>query len=896
MQTNPQPPGPAQQTAEGARLAGNILGGNSWTRWGPYLSERQWATVREDYSPSGDSWGFFPHDHARSRVYRWGEDGLLGICDYRCLICFALALWNGKDSILKERLFGLTNAEGNHGEDVKECYFYLDSTPTHSYLKGLYKYPQAEFPYAHLIEENRKRGRDKPEFELVDTGVFDGNRYFDVQVEYAKATANDILIRITAINRGPEAALLHLLPTFWARNTWDWGRQGDGYWPKAHMAAGGDGSIVAEHTGVGRFRLAAEAAAGAAPTLLFTENETNNVRLFRAPNQSPYVKDAFHEYLVHGKKDAVNPAGVGTKAAFHYALTVPPKGQVQIRLRLFEEQNAPENPFDHFEEIFAARIREADEFYAAAMPAAHNDEQRQVARQGYAGMLWSKQFYYFVVKDWLEGDPTEPKPPPSRTNGRNADWPHVFCRNVLSMPDKWEYPWFASWDLMFHLIPLARVDPEFAKSQLVMYLREWYMHPNGHLPAYEYNFDDVNPPVQAWAAWRIYKTTAPRGQRDRAFLDRVFQKLLVNFTWWVNRKDVAGKHLFAGGFLGLDNVSVIDRSMKLPPGVQFVQADGTAWMAFYCLTMLAIALELAPGSPAHEDMASKFFEHFLDIADAMNTLGGAGLWNEEDGFYYDGICINDVGNQLKIRSVVGLIPLLAVELLDDSVLDQLPGFQKRLNWLLENRKDLARHIAYCERQKENGHGRRLLAIPSRPRLERALRYLLDEKEFLSPFGIRSLSRFHKDHPFVEQFRGHELRIDYAAGEAPSSLFGGNSNWRGPIWFPINYLLVEALERYHHYYGNTLLVECPTGSGHKVNLLDAAHHVANRLCRLFMKDNNRQRPCDGADRRWADDPHWRELLWFHEYFHGDDGHGLGANHQTGWTALVLRLLDKYPLAK
>jgi hypothetical protein len=892
----PDPSGDGQEyrDAESLRLAEDRARTANWKRWGPYLSERQWGTVREDYSADGSAWTYFPHDHARSRAYRWGEDGLLGICDRECRLCFALALWNGRDPILKERLFGLTGPEGNHGEDCKECYFYLDSTPTHSYLKALYKYPQAAFPYARLVEENCRRGKTEPEFELPATGVFDGGRYFDVFVEYAKASPNDVRIRITAANRGPEAAVLHLLPTLWFRNTWSWGSGQEGCWPKPLIRRAEDGTLRAHHATLGQFRLAAGPLAdAAAPVFLFTENETSAARLFGA-GASAYAKDAFHEYVVNGRTEAVNPHGQGTKAAAHYRLRVPAAGQVTVQLRLCAEEEATPRPFGAaFDQVFADRIREADAFYAARTPAGLRAEERQVARQAYAGLLWTKQFYHYVVKGWLGGDPGQPAPPAARMRGRNHDWPHLHNRDVISMPDKWEYPWYAAWDLAFHMLPFARIDPAFAKEQLVVFLREWYMHPNGQLPAYEWALSDVNPPVHAWACWRVYKITGPPGDRDRTFLARVFQKLLINFTWGVNRKDVAGKHLFAGGFLGLDNISLFDRSQPLPGGGRLEQADGTAWMAFYCATMLAMALELARGDPAYEDVASKFFEHFVAIADAMNTLGGAGLWDERDGFYYDRLHTDGGVTLTRVRSVVGLIPLLAVEVLEDDVVARLPGFRKRLRWFLENRQDLAQHISYMEADGASGPGRRLLAIPSRARLERVLRYLLDESEFLSPYGVRSVSRFHMGNPHVCRAGGQEHRLAYVPGDSDSGMFGGNSNWRGPVWFPVNYLLIEALERYHHFYGDALHVECPTGSGRSMNLAEVAGELAARLTRLFVPDARGRRPCHGGERRFADDPHWQDLVLFYEYFHGDSGRGLGASHQTGWTALVVRLLEMAP---
>jgi hypothetical protein len=867
-------------TEEDRRLDEDARRVRNWKRWGPYLAERQWGTVREDYSADGTCWEYFPHDHARSRAYRWGEDGLLGLCDRQGRLCFALALWNGRDPILKERLFGLTGPEGNHGEDVKECYFYLDATPTHSYLKALYKYPQAEFPYARLVAENRGRGRHEPELELADTGVFDGDRYFDVTVEYAKASPDDVLVRITVANRGPETAALDLLPTLWFRNTWSWGRSGEGYWPKPRLARDRRRGVVAEHASLGRFRLALEGT----PELLFTDNETNATRLYGAPNAAPYVKDAFHDYVVHGRRAAVNPDGVGTKVGARYRLDVPGGGEVVVRLRLSAD-GAPAAFGGAFDGVFAARTAEADAFYDARLPSTLTADERAVARQAYAGLLWSKQLYHYSVKEWLEGDPAQPPPPASRRSGRNCDWTHLYNRDVVSMPDKWEYPWYAAWDLAFHMLPFARVDPHFAKEQLVLFLREWYMYPNGQLPAYEFAFSDVNPPVHAWAAWRVYKMTGARGARDRVFLARVFQKLALNFTWWVNRKDVRGRHLFGGGFLGLDNIGVFDRSRPLPTGGFLEQADGTAWMGFYCATMLSMALELAKDDPAYEDMASKFFEHFVAIADAMNALGGSGLWCPDDGFYYDQLHVDGRTVPLRLRSLVGLVPLIACEVLEEDTLDRLPGFTRRMRWFLDNRPDLAGTIAYAER----GHGHRLLALPRRDRLERVLRYMLDESEFLSPYGIRSVSRVHRDQPYVLAAGGQEYRVAYEPAESTSGLFGGNSNWRGPVWFPLNYLLLEALERYAHFYGDDLKVECPTGSGRFLNLDAVAQELARRLAALFLADAGGRRPVHGDDRRFADDPHWRGLVRLSEYFHGDTGRGLGASYQ-GWTTLVTRCLE------
>lgn len=878
---------------EESRLQQSYSRTANWHRWGPYLSERQWGTVREDYSEHGDSWNYLPHDHARSRAYRWGEDGLMGICDRECRLCFALALWNGKDPILKERLYGLTGPEGNHGEDVKEAYFYLDSTPTHSYMKVLYKYPQSEFPYEQLVAENRRRGRLDPEFELEDTGLFDDHRYFDVFVEYAKADADDILIRITVANRANDAATMHLLPTLWFRNTWSWGCTHEGCERKPSITQQADGSLVTDHPTLGRFRFFCDQGTAAGqPKVLFTENETNAARLYGIENGTHPSKDAFHDYVIAGNAAAVSAKPRGTKVAPYYVLTIPAGGETTVRLRLTAEAQTVENPFDAgFDRVFAEQIAAANAFYAAKIPATATPEEQRVARQAYAGLLWSKQFYHYVIEAWLDGDPDQPAPPGDRRAGRNRDWRHLFNRDVISMPDKWEYPWYAAWDLAFHMIPMATVDPEFAKAQLLLMLREWYMHPNGQIPAYEFSFSDVNPPVHAWACWRVYKMTAPRGQRDHHFLARAFQKLLINFTWWVNRKDVNGQHLFAGGFLGLDNIGVFDRSKPLPTGGHLEQADGTAWMAFYCATMLAIALELAQSDPSYEDVASKFFEHFVAITDAMNCLGGTGLWDESDGFYYDQLQVDGQAHRLRIRSIVGIIPLFAVEILEDEVLNELPGFRKRMDWFLNHRQDLARQISYLEREQDDGiaHSHRLLAIPSRGRLERVLRYLLDESEFLSPHGIRALSRVHAEKPYSFWVGGEEHRVEYVPAESNTGLFGGNSNWRGPIWFPVNYLLIEALERYHHFYGESFQVECPTGSGTKMTLQQVAQELSLRLSSLFLPQQNGHRPCHGANERFADDPHWRDLVLFHEYFHGDNGRGVGASHQTGWTALVTRLL-------
>ena len=911
-------PRPNGKNPEQTRLAEDERREKNWKRWGPYLAERQWGTVREDYSAEGEPWDYFSHEHARSRAYRWGEDGLLGVTDRECRLCFAVALWNGRDPILKERLFGLTGPEGNHGEDAKECYFYLDSTPTHSWMRALYKYPQAEFPYERLRAENRRRGRLEPEFELMDTGAFDGEKYFDVLAEYAKGGPDDLLIQITVANRGPEPATVHLLPTLWFRNTWSWGCKHEGCEVKPKLRAVGDTRVQCDHATLGRYFFEVESG-GAVPSpptrsveLLFTENETNSARLFGGENATPFVKDAFHERVIGGRREAVNPARVGTKCAAHHVMALAPGEERVVRMRLFADGEKPTEVFGRsFAQTFAARRGEADGFFDGLLGGAgrnetqspfalaakrsppggiDGEEARRVARQAYAGLLWSKQFYHYVVPDWLAGDPEQPPPPEGRKGGRNSDWPHFFARDVLSMPDKWEYPWFAAWDLAFHMVPMARLDPQFAKEQLNLLLREWYLHPNGQMPAYEWNFSDVNPPVHAWACWRIYKMTGARGGRDRLFLARVFQKLLVNFTWWVNRKDPSGRHLFSGGFLGLDNIGVFDRSKALPTGGTLEQADGTAWMAFYCGTMLSMALELAEHDPAYEDIASKFFEHFVAIADAMNNLGGSGLWHEEDGFYYDQLLVGGRAFPVRLRSVVGIIPLFAVELIDEARMAKLPGFAKRTRWFLENRRDLSGSISHLEQR--GGSGQFLLAIPSRTRLERVLRYVLDEAEFLSKHGVRSLSRAYRDRPFALRVDGSEWRVGYEPGESETGLFGGNSNWRGPVWFPTNYLLIEALERYHHFYGESFTMEFPTGSGRRLNLAQISRELSRRLVTLFLPNGGGRRPALGMEPRFVSDPHWRELMWFHEYFHGETGQGLGASHQTGWTALVARLMEEF----
>lgn len=866
-----------------------------WNRWGPYLSERAWGTVREDYSADGSAWDYFPHDHARSRAYRWNEDGLGGISDRHQKICFSVALWNGRDPILKERLFGLTGSEGNHGEDVKELYYYLDSTPTHSYMKFLYKYPHAEFPYRRLIDENRNRNKLEREFELLDTGVFEDDRYFDVFVEYAKADVEDILIKITIANRGPEEASINVLPTIWFRNTWSWsGRNTD-----CGLRIADSNSIEIESPDYGKRWLYCDGE----PELLFTENETNSERLFGAPNKTAFVKDGIGEYVINGNTGAVNPAKMGTKASANYRLIVPAGEQVVVQLKLTDKEVAGKDAknkkraasaFADFDSMFDLRKKEADEFYDALAPKHLSDDAKNVQRQAFAGMLWSKQFYHYIVKDWLEGDPAMPAPPESRKEGRNHDWPHLYNADVISMPDKWEYPWYAAWDLAFHCIPLALVDSEFAKNQLLLMLREWYMHSNGQIPAYEWALGDVNPPVHAWAALRVYQIEKKRkGRGDRKFLARVFQKLLLNFTWWVNRKDAEGNNIFEGGFLGLDNIGVFDRSKPLPTGGALAQSDGTSWMAMYCLNMLAISLELSIEDDAYEDLASKFWEHFLFIADAMNDLGEAklSLWDEEDGFYYDVLHLHEKNYSMpiRVRSMVGLIPLFAVATIDPEVLEALPDFKRRLQWFLDNRPDLTANIN-CARTPGKGE-RRLLAVAYRERLMSVLKYMLDEDEFLSPHGIRALSRYHKDHPYILQVDGIEHRVDYEPAESSTGLFGGNSNWRGPVWFPVNYLLIESLQKFHHYYGDDLKVECPTGSGQMMNLWEVSQELSRRLSHIFLRGDDGTRPVFGEDAKMQTDPHFRDHLLFFEYFHGDNGSGVGASHQTGWTGLVAKLLQQ-----
>ncbi len=868
----------AARTAEGRRLE-EARHGAPWRRWGPYLSERQWGTVREDYSADGDAWAYFPHDHARSRAYRWGEDGIGGFGEEHLYLCLAVALWNERDPILKERLFGLTNAEGNHGEDVKEIYYYLDGTPTHSYMRMLYKYPQGAFPYEALVAENRRRGAGEAEFELIDTGVFDGERYFDIEIEYAKGGIDDILLQVTAYNRGPDAAPLRLIPQLWARNTWSWQPGAT----KPRLAAEAEAAVGVEHPNLVPMRLVCDGA----PELLFCDNETNVSRLWGLQGAG-FAKDAINDYVVAGNREAVNPARSGTKVAAHYRFDVPPGGRVRARVRL----SADGGGFRDFAAIMQRRRTEADAFYEALQAGIADPEARLVQRQAFAGMLWSKQYYYYDVRQWLRGDPLQPPPPEGRRQGRNAEWHHLFNSDVISMPDKWEYPWYAAWDLAFHCVVLAHVDPDFAKDQLILLTREWYMHPNAQLPAFEWEFGDVNPPVHAWAAWRVYEIDRERrgGEGDRAFLERVFHKLMLNFTWWVNRKDSQGRNIFEGGFLGLDNIRIFDRSQPLPTGGYISQSDATAWMAMYTLNLMRVALELATQDHVYEDTATKFFEHFLLIAEAMTRLGESrfGLWDEADEFYYDVLQLPGGGSvPLRVRSIVGLIPLCAVEVLDGRVLAQLPEFAKRLHWVFEHRPELARLVSHW--LDESDEERHLLSLLRGHRMKCLLRRMLDENEFLSEFGIRSMSKHHQQHPYEFDCAGRCFTVSYVPGDSDSRIFGGNSNWRGPIWMPLNYLIIESLQRFHSYYGDDFRVECPTGSGNMLSLAEIADEIAGRLCRLFLPGANGARPFSGDDPRLAG-PLFRDHLLFHEYFHGESGRGLGAAHQTGWTGLIASLLQ------
>ena len=903
--------------AEQQRLGENKSHDEPWHFWGPYLAERAWSTVREDYSANGDAWNYFPHDHARSRAYRWNEDGLGGISDFKNRLCFAFAFWNERDPFLKERLFGVTGPQGNHGEDVKEVYFYTDCSPSHSYMSMLYRYPQARFPYEELVAQSGARSKMEGEFELWDTEVLADNRFFDIEIEYAKADPHDILIRATATNRGPETATLHLLPTIWFRNTWSWGR--DSHKPMLRATHDKDRPdvIATSHHALGEYNLFCEAP----DDLLFTENESNLERLWGIANATPFVKDSINGRVVHGQIDIVNPERVGTKAAAHYKFMIPPGKHVSIRLRLTRVGDPPSkgygaaskqsdnDPFANFDDVFKKRRDEADEFYAELAPPSLNDEHRAIQRQALAGMLWSKQFYHYIVEQWLDGDPAQPPPPPQRKQGRNHGWRHLYNERVMSMPDKWEYPWYASWDLAFHCIPLALVDPHFAKRQLDIIVREWYQHPNGKIPAYEWNFDDVNPPVLMWAAWRVYQIERKQtGKGDRAFLETIFHKMLISFTWWVNRKDSEGNNVFEGGFLGLDNIGVFDRNYRFPDGTHLEQSDGTSWMGMFCLNMMRTAIELAMENHVYENIATKFFEHFLAIAAAMNNFGeGIGLWNEEDEFFYD--VLHTPGGRylpLKVRSLVGLMPLLAVDTIQWQLIDALPGFKARLEWYLTHRPDLASLVS---RWQEPGMGeRRLIALTRGHRMKCLLRRMLDPEEFLSDYGVRSLSKYHEAHPYSLTVRGEDKVVSYEPAESQTNLFGGNSNWRGPVWFPINYLLIESLQQFHHYYGDDFQVECPTGSGRFMHLKEIANELSNRLIKLWLPGENGERPFERGRVRQSSvgdavsvpgkptasptgHTQGRPRYLFHEYFHGDTGAGLGASHQTGWTGLVAKLIQQ-----
>jgi hypothetical protein len=857
-----------------------------WWLWGPYLSARQWGTVREDYSSDGSAWDYFPFDHARSRAYRWGEDGLLGVSDVTQRLCFAPAFWNETDPILKERLFGLAGPQGNHGEDVKELYYHLDNVPSHAYMKALYKYPQRAFPYDELLRVNRERTRMDPEYELIDTGIFDDDAYFDIFVEYAKHSPTDLSIRVTAINRGSKSAPLHFVPQLWFRNDWSWAPES--HVPNIAVSPEQPQMLLARHSEIGEYRL--YFAGDGEP--LFTENETDAALIFGTPNAGPYVKNGIDRAIVGGERAAVNPALTGTKAAIHYTAMLQPGGTHRFELRLSQEP--VDEPFGTiFKATFEDRVDEANRFYAALNPFPTDDERRHIQRAACAGMLWNKQYYNYVVRDWLRGDPLMPPPPPERLHGRNASWIHLYNDDILSMPDNWEYPWYAAWDLAFHTVLFATIDPGFAKRQLVILTREWFMHPNGQLPAYEWAFDDVNPPVHAWAAYRVFQIEHKMyGVADYSFLERVFQKLLMNFTWWVNREDPQGNNVFGGGFLGLDNIGPFDRGAQQPFGTRLNQSDATSWMAIYSLDMMAIALELAQHDPAYEDIASKFFEHFLYIAHALNEMDGpqAGLWNQQDGFFYDQMVLSDGSVfPVQVRSLVGLLPLLAVETIPEQLLDRLPDFARRIKWFIENRPELRSSVACMETTGEEG--RRLLAILTPDSLRRLLRPMLDENEFLSPHGIRSLSKYYEAHPYVAHLGTTDLRVDYDPGESRTGLFGGNSNWRGPVWFPVNFSIIEALQTYHFYYGDDLRVEFPTGSGNFATLWEVASDLSERLVKLFTRGPDGRRPFNGVATKLQTDPHFRDLILFYEYFHGDNGAGLGASHQTGWTGLVAKLIQQ-----
>ncbi len=859
--------------------------GVPWKKWGPYLSERQWGTVREDYSEDGNAWAYFSHDQSRSRAYHWGEDGLAGLSDDKQRLCFALALWNGRDPILKERLFGLTNSEGNHGEDVKEYYFYIDSTPTHSYMKYLYKYPQREYPYRDLLETNRRRSREEMEYELLDTGIFDDDRYFDVFVEYAKADPEDLLVKITVHNRGPEAAQIHLLPTLWYRNVWSWGDAE----PKGNLRQAGEQSIQASHPQLGEYTLQCEGGC----ELLFTENESNAERLWGQPNPVPYVKDAFHEYVIEGRRDAVNPAKTGTKAGAHYVLDVPASGSTTVRLRMNSKHDG--DAFADFEATFVERLADANEFYERITPKNLSEDEVRVHRQALAGMLWSKQYYYFDLDRWLVEHASHPLVGTGKGGARNPEWYHMLNSDVISMPDKWEYPWYAAWDLAFHTIALSLVDFDFAKEQLLLMLRTLYSHPNGQIPAYEWNFSDVNPPVHAWATLFLYRVETELGRADLRFLERSFQGLLLNFNWWVNRKDPQGRNVFAGGFLGLDNIGVFDRSSPLPTGGHLDQADGTAWMAFYCLCMLEIALILTEYDSMYEEMAYRFLEHFAWITYAMDRIGENKdeMWDSTDGFFYDLLHLpNGDAVRLKIRSMVGLLPLCAATVFEPGTFANHPRIQELVELFQKRHPDVIKQIAIAGGNFIGSGGRRLTAVCNKEKLQRILAYMLDENEFLSPYGIRSLSKYHLEHPFAFHLEGHEYKVEYLPAESNTGMFGGNSNWRGPIWMPVNGLIIRGLLLMYPFYGDDFKVECPTGSGNFMTLFEVAKEISRRNASIFLRDQNGKRPVYGGTKKFQDDPHWRDFILFYEYFHGDNGAGLGASHQTGWTGLIARTLDLF----
>jgi hypothetical protein len=854
----------------------------TWKKWGPYVSDRQWGTVREDYSVNGDAWNYITHDMARSKAYRWGEEGIGGICDNQQLLCFAVALWNKKDPIIKERYFGLNNYEGNHGEDVKELYYYLDNTPTHSYQKMLYKYPQNGYPYTWLVDENKRRGRNDPEFELIDTGILNQDAYFDVFIEYAKNTQEDLLIKITVHNRGVLEAALSVLPTLWFRNTWAWGY--DDYKPE--LTDDSHGVIAVYHKDLGQLYLNAEGS----PEILYCDNETNTKRLYNYDDGKQFYKDGINDHLLHGT-DTVNPKKTGTKASANFDISVLPKQSVTLRLRLSKD---PTNGFNDFDELFDRRVNEANQFYADIQQGNKNADRCMIQRQAFAGMLWTKQFYYYDINHWLSGDPAQPAPPPQRMEGRNSKWTHLNTRDIISMPDKWEYPWFASWDWAFHCIPLSTVDMAFAKNQLTLLIRDWYMHPNGQLPAYEWDFSDANPPVHAMVTWKIYQKdkAANKGKGDTYFLERIFHKLMINFTWWVNRKDASGNNIFEGGFLGLDNIGVFDRNAKLPLGEHLEQSDGTSWMAAYSLNLLRIAAELAVANKAYNDIASKFFEHFIYIAGAMSNLGQdrQGLWDDTDGFFYDQIRLPDNSTEkMRVRSIVGLIPLFAAQVLDENDITNNPIFSDRMKWFAENRPDLASLVSRWSETK--GPGKHLVSLLRGYRMKSLLRYMLDENEFLSPYGIRSVSKYHLDHPYTVNVDGMQFTIKYIPAESDSGLFGGNSNWRGPIWIPINFLLIESLHKFYEYYGDDYKIECPTNSGNFMTLQQVANELYNRISNLFLRDKDGKRAVFGQYEKIQTDPNFKDYVLFYEYFHGDNGRGMGASHQTGWTGLIADCLHQ-----